>query len=486
MNKAELGQVFTDQLIADYMVSLFELNSSDRILDPCFGGGAFIDALLRASFTNITGCEIDDYWFDLADNRLTNVTLNHGDFLKYQPTELFDGIIMNPPYIRQEKIDDLSEFGITKEILQANPIFNVLPRTANLYMYFVLKAMTLLRPDGEMVVIFPSSWLDARGGKSFKDYLYTEYDVSHQIHIHGEVFEGTALVDVVILRVVNRKGTGSTKVISLAAEEGKIKSASKEVDTIDIGFYIPFSAYASVRRGLTTGFNEAFINPVSEFPLQEYLHPILSSPKDLIGYDTTGARYDSLLLISPETQLNDDVRQYLNLYEEKILETQKPKTMYERIKKGEPWYILNSFSGQGIIFSYFVRNEMKFVVHKDTAVIRDNFYVISPDVEVLLMAAMLNNYYTYYQLEKSGKKYGAGLLKLQRYDIENLKFPDISELTQSECDELIATAEELIKTGNDVCIMKITRILSRLSSVSASEIREEWSRVKMHRLEVKK
>ena len=68
---------------------------------------------------------------------------------------------MNPPYIRQEKIDDLARLGITKEKLRKDKIYEPLPSTANMYMYFIFKALDLLKEEGELIVIL--SWqLDGR------------------------------------------------------------------------------------------------------------------------------------------------------------------------------------------------------------------------------------------------------------------------------------------------------------------------------------
>ena len=39
----DLGQVFTDRIVANYMVSLFSHHvSKGRVLEACFGGGAFL------------------------------------------------------------------------------------------------------------------------------------------------------------------------------------------------------------------------------------------------------------------------------------------------------------------------------------------------------------------------------------------------------------------------------------------------------------
>lgn len=484
MNKAELGQVFTDSLIADYMVSLFDLDKTDCILDPCFGGGAFIDSLQRAGFTSITGCELDGDWFRLAQERMSNVILYHGDFLKYTPDVLYDGVIMNPPYIRQERIDDLSEFGITKETLHNNPVFQTLPKTANMYMYFVLKGLSLLKDNGQMVVIFPSSWMDARGAKSFKSFLYTDYFVEKQIHMHGQVFEGTALVDVVILKICKTTPLHKTEVISLIANNGVIEEAEIIQSDDKLGFSIPFKKYATVRRGITTGYNEAFINPNLCENASQYLRPIISSPKDICGYSTSNARADKLLVI-PEGELPKELSEYITDVQNQIVLSKSPKTLYEKMLRGEKWYLLNPPKSKGIIFSYFVRNEMKFVMHEGEEIIRDNFYIIYPEIDPFLMFALLNNYYTYCQLEQSGKKYGAGLLKLQRYDIEGLLFSDIDSYPTDDLCLLIEKAKELATTGNADCIDVITEILSKQAPVPAEEIKNRFAEIKANRLEIK-
>ena len=96
---------------------------------------------------------------------------------------------------------------------------------------------------------------------------------------------------------------------------------------------------------------------------------------------------------------------------------------------------------------------------------------------------MLNNYYTYYQLECSGKKYGAGLLKLQQYDLENLRFPDLNSLSGKDINDLKNLAMKLIATGSRSIISEITQVLSRYSDISFEEISAEYENIVTRRLE---
>ena len=101
------------------------------------------------------------------------------------------------------------------------------------------------------------------------------------------------------------------------------------------------------------------------------------------------------------------------------------------------------------------------------------------------MLALLNNFFTYYQLEKNGKKYGAGLLKLQRYDIEALKFPDISSFSIDDKVELVNLAKDLVYTGNKINIIKITEIMAKYSKESFEMITNMYEKIRKFRLEGK-
>ena len=113
----DLGQVFTNRNIARFMASLFTLDANATMLDPCFGTGVFLEALDSLGFKNVTGYEIDSTLYDEVLSKFKKCKLYNEDFLSSQLNH-FDGIIMNPPYIRQEKIDGLSPLGVTKNKLR--------------------------------------------------------------------------------------------------------------------------------------------------------------------------------------------------------------------------------------------------------------------------------------------------------------------------------------------------------------------------------
>ncbi len=480
---AELGQVFTKGNVAHYMVSLFDLPQYANIMEPCFGTGSFLDVLMLHGFINVTACEIDKGLYEATKNKYPQYRLFNADFLKYDGAEKYDGIIMNPPYIRQEKIDGLESFGITKEKLRCIPIFTGLPSTANMYMYFIMKAIDLLKKNGQLTVIFPSSWMNAKTGAEFQELMLSKCGLEKKVHIYGDVFERGALVEVVILKLIKGR-------LDLIADEEFLESKNGKLAVVRVNekkafqmFSYPFSELATIKRGLTTGCNEMYINPDLSCENDKCFKPIISSPKSIEGYTTLNARLDKLFFPTGDA-MSSEIEKYLDFWKHKIMKEQKPKTLYLKVNSTEKWYELREICGEGILFSYFVRNDMKFVMNETSAFARDNFYVIKPKVDKWVLFALLNNYYTYYQLEISGKRYGAGLLKLQRYDIEELTFPEYGLISREDKKEMEILSRKLLDTGDSTYVGEITKLVSKHSNVDYDEITERYFAVKASRLEV--
>lgn len=485
MYNPELGQVFTAPAVADYMVGLFSIPKDARILDPCFGGGAFLRALAKAGRKNVVGYEIDSYWHEKTAAEFPDYRLRCCDFLRVDTSSKFSGIIMNPPYIRHEKINDLSAYGISKDRLFTDPLFCDLPKTANLYMFFILKAMDLLSEDGELIAIFPNSWMLARGGKRFRALLERSVDITEQIDFYGTVFEDNAQVEVSVLKMVKTDVRHVTNVSQMKVRHGMLAHDARDEISLSLPLPAGFHQYARVRRGITTGCNAFFINPDLDLDASSYLQPILSSPKDYTGYNTSKARFDTLLCVDESAWSNAKVGEYLEAWKMRILETGTPKTLYEKIRANKPWFELHPFPCDGILFSYFVRSDMKFTLNTSGALVRDNFYIIYPreGMDPFLLVALLNNDFTFYQLERSGKRYGDGLLKIQRYDIEALAFPDVSDFSERQIRQLTAYGRDLVDTGSPRLIEEITSVIAESLGLPFSMVKEAYENEKRSRLE---
>ena len=76
----------------------------------------------------------------------------------------FDVVIGNPPYVRQELLS-------TEDKAFFKTHYETYHGTADLYVFFVEKGYSLLKPDGLFSYIFPNKWMRANYGKPLRQWL---------------------------------------------------------------------------------------------------------------------------------------------------------------------------------------------------------------------------------------------------------------------------------------------------------------------------
>lgn len=474
-----LGQIYTKELVADFMVGLLDLPKDATIVDPCFGQGVFIRSLQKANYSNLTGIEIDSATYSKIDlSAFSKCKMLNLDFFKFEPTEPVDGFILNPPYVRQEEIDDLNILGVTKDVIQKKCGDFQIYSKANMYLYFIARCITMLKSGGQMIAIFPNAWLNTPDGKGFFSQILQKGTVNNLIQVCGYPFVGNPLVDVMILKF--------TKGVKCQTKEETLLINDDSLELID-GFRrvefkssncVPLSSIAKVRRGVTTGFNKVFINPPLESDNVKV--DILSSPKDVQGYTTIGARLDKLFSLSTVDDLTPEIREYINKSESLILEEGAPKTLVSLINEGKVWYTISLPEISDIIFPYIIRDSVRFIVNDAKIIARDNFYTIKSEHDPLLLMALLNNLFVYSQLELCGKSYGNGLLKIQKYDVDNIVVPNPCNICETDKKALIRCSKSLIKTNKQKYVSDATSILAKYYEIE--NIEEIYNSQKNNRL----
>lgn len=473
-----LGQVYTKQTIADFMARLFTITGKARVLDPCFGRGVFVKSLLDNSEFIIDGVEIDETSFAAFSNPdERRCHLMNCDFFDVE--RVYDGIIMNPPYVRQEELDKLAPLGVTKQKLQSACWIMNISSKANLYMYFILRAILLLRKGGELIAIFPNSWTNTPVGRQFYEQMKLHGCITDFINVEGDAFEGSPMVDVCILKYVKGKlGETHYQTMRITQDDSLLIEDAKHLKNKMAGNLVKLRSVASIRRGITTGANKFFVNP----PLFTQIHMvnILSSPKDFTGYTTKHCQQDKLLAIKSGDNLNEEEETYLENSANAIREEGKPSTLKMLIDQGRPWYYITVPDTAQIVFSYIVRNNLKFVLNEGKCNVRDNFYMISSRYDSLMLMALLNNYYVYRQLEDLGKSYGKGLLKLQKYDIDEIKVPHPQTIQEKDKVKLVQLTEKLVKSSDESHIDAITNLL--MPYYGYNGVKEEYIELKSKRL----
>lgn len=460
------------------MVGLFDLPSKSHVLDPCFGGGVFVNALYDNTDYWIDAIEIDARSFcNLNNKERPRLNLFCSNFFTHTYSS-YDGIIMNPPYVRQEEIDLMKPLGITKDYLRSVCSAYHIPAKSNLYVYFILHSISLLRIGGELIVIFPNAWKNSTISPFLKTVFNATGYVQKDILVKGNPFDDTPLVDVCIIKFIKGE-SGNTQSYVLNAESMFLEELEyRTTDICSTEFTIPLSSICKIKRGLSTFFNAMFINAPNS--LSEYFQPIISSPKNIKGFSTKTAVCDSLLLLPNSERISKDATSYIGLFKNQILKEKKPTTLYQKISSEKFWYALPKHLPGNIIFPYIIRNQPCFILNDGAFIARDNFYVIYHSLDNLLLLALLNNYYVYSQLEIKGKTYGNGLLKIQKYDVDAIEIVNPNYIDKDTSNLLTSLSNILLESPSQSVIKKISSALEPF--YLTTNIEETYFKLKTERL----
>jgi len=166
--KIILGQFYTSEEVADFMVSLSSNPKDSAVLEPSFGEGIFINSLLKAGFTNIKGYEIDEKNYRIVKERFGNkVNIECKDYLQTLREEKFDLIIGNPPYVHWNNINEE-----IRNKLRSDKFWKKYSNGEwDLLYAFIIWSVEKLKENGELIYIVPYNWFNSTYASSLRRYL---------------------------------------------------------------------------------------------------------------------------------------------------------------------------------------------------------------------------------------------------------------------------------------------------------------------------
>jgi len=321
-----LGQHFTPEPLADFVCSLGVRSPADRVLDPACGDGAFLRAALRrlwalgapAAAGQVSGFEIDEACAAAAREAAPGAAVTAGDFFRRPPEPLFDAIIGNFPFVRQELLSEGK--GFLKDVVRGEWLFDYpevdrLTGRADLYLYFVFHAARFLKDGGRMAVITGNSWLHVPYGKVLREFLLSKLGLVSVFESRAEVWFPHTSVNAAI-SLIERKGPArEVTFVQLGkplgpGQEGLPEGASARrvpagplrsrdnwscylrapqvyFDALERAGarLVPLARLASIRRGVTTGLNRFFLLEKAEAERlglePEFLVPAVASLKGI-------------------------------------------------------------------------------------------------------------------------------------------------------------------------------------------------------------
>lgn len=103
----------------------------------------------------------------------------------------FHVVVGNPPYVRSRDnvLDNIREY------IEAN--FVNLHEKANLYLLFMEKSLSLVRPDGYFGFVVPNSWLGMESAEKTREMILTKTRLQRLVNMTGESFENVSVEAVI-------------------------------------------------------------------------------------------------------------------------------------------------------------------------------------------------------------------------------------------------------------------------------------------------
>lgn len=202
--KKQLGQYFTDQRVGRLLAALAGAESAKTIIDPMVGSADLLRSCLAigAEPDLLFGLDLDPLAVEQARTSLDGVTgakLVVGDaFSARLPSEQFDLVITNPPYIRYQSkgavdgLDVPSAGAVRSGLLRAiasrpglseasrgllTRAAKAYPGTSDVAVPAWILSATLVREGGVLAVVAPQAWLSRNYAHAVRELLDSAFDV---------------------------------------------------------------------------------------------------------------------------------------------------------------------------------------------------------------------------------------------------------------------------------------------------------------------
>ena len=164
------GGFYTPEKICNFISKFITKNKPKSILEPSFGDGNFINALLKIKKQiKITGVEINKKEF-LKVKKKKILNLLNKNFLEWylDKPESFDAVVGNPPFVRYQFLDN-NDQKLIEHIFNKFQLKHTMH--TNLWVPFVIASIDLLKPGGSLGMVIPNEILNLPHAESLRAFI---------------------------------------------------------------------------------------------------------------------------------------------------------------------------------------------------------------------------------------------------------------------------------------------------------------------------
>ncbi len=210
------GAYFTPPAVARYVTTWAVRHASDLVLEPSCGEAAFLleaGRRLRALgqgeslAEQLHGTDVHAASVGVAAQRLAaegiHARLVVGDFLASAPTERYDAVIGNPPFVRYQSFTGESRAAAKRAALRAGVTLSSL---ASSWAAFVVHAALHLKPGGRLGLVLPAEMLSVNYAAAVREFLMAQFARVRLVLFTERLFPG--VMEDVVLVLAEGRGAG--------------------------------------------------------------------------------------------------------------------------------------------------------------------------------------------------------------------------------------------------------------------------------------
>ena len=287
------GAFFTSGDISTYLVNRIISGVNQKILEPSFGDGSFVDAIIqyyndRWSINNLRD---NFYGTEIREDALSKYKEDSifdpekiilGDFLSVEPFPV-DVVIGNPPYVGLNKLQ-------SEEQKRAQKIISLhgynMQSSGSLWFPFILHSCAFLKQGGAVAFVLPFEVTYVRYAKQLWKYLSKHFSELAIVRVYEDIFPD---VDVETVLLIAKGYGGSTNFVNYELYTEKIKLLNGLIDKESV--ISIESIIAGERPFVSNLLDSSHLKIINSLRSKGLLKPVNEYCKFKIGYVSADQEY---------------------------------------------------------------------------------------------------------------------------------------------------------------------------------------------------